>query len=75
MMISRQELLNDKLAAIWLVRNKWVERLPMMYNPGHNVTFDECLEPFRGCPFKQYIPSKPAKYGIKIWAAFDVRTS
>ena len=34
------------------------------------------LMPFRGlCPFRQYIPSKPAKYGIKIWAACDVTSS
>ncbi|CAM4725044.1 unnamed protein product [Leuciscus chuanchicus] len=58
------------------VWNKWVERLPMMYNPGPNVTVDEFLVPFRGhCPFRQYMPSKPAKYGIKIWAACDSKTS
>lgn len=38
----------DKLAAIRLVWNKGVERLPMMSNPGPNVTVDECLVPFRG---------------------------
>lgn len=33
------------------------------------------LVAFRGkCPFKQYIPSKPAKYGIKIHALCDVKT-
>lgn len=37
---------------------------------------DERLVPFRGkCPFRQYIPSKPGKYGIKIWAACDAKTS
>lgn len=67
---------NDKLAAIRVVWNKWVEQLPMMFNPGPNVTVDECLVPFRGhCPFKQYIPSKPAKYGIENWAACDSQTS
>ncbi|XP_056092518.1 piggyBac transposable element-derived protein 4-like [Rhinichthys klamathensis goyatoka] len=67
---------NDKLAAIRVMWNKWVEQLPLMFNPGPHVTVDECLVPFRGrCPFKQYIPSKPAKYGIKIWAACDSQTS
>src|SRR4029434_2367522 len=34
------------------------------------------LMPFRGlCPFGQYIPSKPAKYGVKIWAASDATSS
>ncbi|XP_067253162.1 piggyBac transposable element-derived protein 4-like [Chanodichthys erythropterus] len=66
----------DKLAPVRDIWEKWVERLPFMYNPGPNVTVDECLVPFRGrCPFKQYMPSKPSKYGIKIWAACDSRSS
>ncbi|XP_053351170.1 piggyBac transposable element-derived protein 4-like [Clarias gariepinus] len=66
----------DKLAAIRDVWNKWVEILPLMYNPGIHVTVDERLVPFRGrCPFRQYMPSKPSKYGIKIWAACDAKSS
>ena len=66
----------DKLAAIRTVWDKWVEQLPLLYNPGPNVTVDERLVAFRGrCPFKQYMPSKPAKYGIKIWAACDAKSS
>lgn len=67
---------DDKLAAIREIWDKWVEILPKMYNPGQAVTVDECLVPFRGrCNFKQYMPSKPARYGIKIWAACDAKTS
>ena len=45
-------------------------------HPGPEVTVDERLVPFRGrCPFKQYIRSKQGKYGIKIWAACDARSS
>lgn len=66
----------DKLAAIRDVWDKWVEILPLLYNPGPHVTVDERLVPFRGrCPFRQYMPSKPAKYGIKIWAACDAKSS
>lgn len=62
----------DKLAAIRVLWDKWVENLPKLYNPGQNVTVDEQLVSFRGrCPFKQYIPNKPAKYGVKIWAVCD----
>ena len=33
------------------------------------------LVPFRGrCSFIQYIPNKPTKYGIKIFALCDART-
>ena len=66
----------DKLAAVRTVWDKWVEQLPLLYNPGPNITVDERLVAFRGrCPFRQYMPSKPAKYGIKIWAACDAKTS
>ncbi len=66
----------DKLAPVRNIWDKWVQRLPLLYNPGPNVTVDECLVRFRGrCPFKQYMPSKPGKYGIKIWAACDARSS
>ncbi|XP_014823495.1 PREDICTED: piggyBac transposable element-derived protein 4-like, partial [Poecilia mexicana] len=64
--------MTDKLAAIREVWDKWVERLPYLYNPGPDVTVDEQLVPFRGhCPFRQYMPSKPAKYGIKSWVASE----
>ncbi|XP_062339699.1 piggyBac transposable element-derived protein 4-like [Osmerus eperlanus] len=53
-----------------------VERLPRLYDPGPEVTVDEQLLAFRGrCPFKQYMPSKPAKYGIKSWVACDAKSS
>ncbi|XP_051522644.1 piggyBac transposable element-derived protein 4-like [Myxocyprinus asiaticus] len=68
--------MRDKLAAIREVWEKWVEHLPYLYNPGPEVTVDEQLVPFRGrCPFRQYIPNKPAKYGIKIWVACDAQSS
>ena len=66
----------DKLAAIRTVWDKWVPPLTLFYNKGPNVTVDEQLMPFRGrCPFRQDILSKPAKYGIKIWAAWDAASS
>ena len=39
------------------------------------MTVDEQLVAFRGsCPFKIYIPSKPGRYGIKLWALCDSKT-
>lgn len=38
----------DKLAAIREVWEKWVERLPYLYNPGPEVTVGEQLATFRG---------------------------
>lgn len=43
--------------------------------PGKCLTVDEQLVPFRGrCPFKQYIPSKPDKYGMKLFWVCDSAT-
>lgn len=43
--------------------------------PGEGLTVDEQLYAFRGrCPFRQYMPNKPSKYGIKYWSICDVET-
>jgi len=72
--MERQQ--SDKLAAfrdIWIM---FTEQLPKYYIPGSDLCVDEQLIAFRGkCRFKQYIPSKPAKYGLKIWWCCDANTS
>ncbi|XP_040918201.1 piggyBac transposable element-derived protein 4-like [Toxotes jaculatrix] len=75
--LTRSRRLKDsKMAAIWVVWEKWAPRLQLMYNPGVDICVDEQLVPFRGhCRFRQYIPNKPARYGMKIWVACDARTS
>ncbi|KAK5928627.1 hypothetical protein CgunFtcFv8_013678 [Champsocephalus gunnari] len=66
----------DKLTAFRNMWDKWTERLPLLFNPGEDICVDEQLVAFRGrCKFRQYIPSKPAKYGLKIWITADVATS
>ena len=46
------------------------------YIPGPFITIDEQLVPFRGrCSFIQYLPSKPDKYGIKIFWAADAENN
>ena len=58
----------DKLAPF---RDFWImfqAQLPKFYIPGTDLCVDERLVPFRGrVGFRQYIPSEPAKYGMKIW--------
>lgn len=62
----------DKLAAIRDVFSVFVDNCKNSYSPGQNVTIDEMLAGFRGrCSFRQYIPSKPNKYGIKIFSLVD----
>ncbi|XP_019736039.1 LOW QUALITY PROTEIN: piggyBac transposable element-derived protein 4-like [Hippocampus comes] len=66
----------NKLSPISDLWSSWNFRLEKMFNVGRDVCVDEQLISFRGrCSFKQYMPSKPAKYGIKIWAVCDARTS
>ncbi|CAK1598284.1 unnamed protein product [Parnassius mnemosyne] len=64
---------SDKLAAVRDMCDEWL--LPMFYNPNINITIDEQLLSFRGrCHFRQYMPSKPSKYGIKCWILCDSET-
>ncbi|KAM3618245.1 uncharacterized protein V6R79_017929 [Siganus canaliculatus] len=73
---TRQVHKPDKLALIRDVWSKWVARLPIAFNPGEEICVDEQLVSFRGrCGFRQYMPSKPAKYGLKLWTLCDVSTS
>lgn len=59
----------DKMAPIRELFEEFVQQCTDAYSPGTNCTIDEMLIGFYGrCPFKQYIPSKPDKYGIKVFA-------
>ncbi|KAB0805145.1 hypothetical protein PPYR_02115, partial [Photinus pyralis] len=64
----------DKLAPIREIFDVFVYRCNTNYNVSELLTIDEMLESFRGsCAFRQYIPNKPAKYGLKILAMVDAR--
>nr|CAH7758124.1 unnamed protein product [Callosobruchus chinensis] len=65
----------DKLAAIREVFDSVINNFNTAYTPFEWVTIDEKLEAFRGkCSFRQFIPSKPNKYGLKIFAMVDAKT-
>lgn len=64
----------DNLAPVRYSLDHFTEKCVQHYSVGSYVTIDEMLEAFRGrCKFRQYIANKPAKYGIKIYAALDSR--
>lgn len=66
---------NDKLAPIREFADVFAHNCRDSYCPSAWGTIDEQLVSFRGrCPFRVYIPSKPGKYGIKIWALCDAET-
>ncbi|KAF5277530.1 hypothetical protein FQR65_LT15976 [Abscondita terminalis] len=67
-----QRLQTSKTAAIddiWLMLQA---NLRGAYTPHSSLTVDEQLFPYRGrTRFTHYIPSKSAKYGIKVWWLCD----
>ena len=66
----------DRLAPIRNIFESVVRAFRQMYSPKEHLTLDEALEAFRGrCSFVQYIPKKPAKYGIKLKCLRDAKTN
>ncbi|XP_058789554.1 piggyBac transposable element-derived protein 4 [Phymastichus coffea] len=66
----------DKAVPIRDVWKMFNSNLAKLYKPTENLTIDEQLYPYRGhTKFTQYIPSKPAKYGIKIWCICDTENA
>ncbi|KAJ3646387.1 hypothetical protein Zmor_005897 [Zophobas morio] len=66
---------SDKLAPIRDVFTIFADNCQKSYTISEYATIDEKLEGFRGrCAFKQYIPSKPNKYGLKVFALVDAKT-
>ena len=70
-----QRRADDKLAQIRNIYDKFVAACEANYTPGTGCTVDESLLGFRGrCSFRQYIPNKPSKYGIKVYVLADSKT-
>ena len=58
----------DRLDKIKPVIDSLLEMFQKAYTPGSKLVVDEYLIPFRGrLMFRQYIPSKSHKYGIKLY--------
>lgn len=65
----------DKAAPIRDIFQMINSNLRNHFRPYETITVDEQLFGYRGrTKFTQYIPSKPAKYGMKIWWACDATT-
>ena len=69
----RQENPTDKLTKIRpLINSKLENAFQNVYVPGKNLSIDEGLIKFNGrLSFKQYVPKKPNKFGIKVWMLAD----
>ncbi|XP_044574588.1 piggyBac transposable element-derived protein 4-like [Cotesia glomerata] len=65
----------DKLAPIREIWDHFNKSCLKYYSSGVNVIIDEMIAAFRGrCSFKQYIPSKPDRYGLKIFGMVDTES-
>ncbi|XP_057696036.1 piggyBac transposable element-derived protein 4-like [Corythoichthys intestinalis] len=65
----------DRFAAISDLWSCFVTNCISSYDPGRHINVDEQLLPTRTrCSFLQYVPTKPDKFGIKFWAACDLKT-
>lgn len=65
----------DKFAPLRQIFEEIVTKFRANFSSGSELTVDEQLVSFRGrCPFKMFIPSKPGRYGIKLWALCDSKT-
>ena len=62
---------DDKLAPVRFPVERFNEIMKEIYKPDAFLTIDEMLVEFHGkVSFRQYIPTKPGKFGIKIfWIA------
>ncbi|XP_047534335.1 piggyBac transposable element-derived protein 1-like [Vanessa atalanta] len=71
-----ERLLADKAAAIRDIWTMFISNLKKLYKPRECITVDKQLYGYRGrTRFTQYMPSKPEKYGIKIFWACDANNS
>lgn len=71
-----QRLESDRLASIRHVWNMFLNNCKRKYTIGPNATVDEQLLGYRGrCKFIHYIPTKPDKYGIKVFWLCDAENS
>ena len=69
---ERRRTRTDKFAPVRKIWSDFQNNLKTCYVPGSFVTIDEQLLCFRGrCPFRQFIPTKPGKYGLKLWLCVD----
>lgn len=65
----------DKFAPFRHVFDSFVANCQKHYIPGDKLTIDEQLLAFRGnCPFRMYMPNKPAKYGNKLIMVCDAES-
>lgn len=68
-----ERLKTDKFGLFSEVLSRFVENSQKAYVPESSLTVDEQLLPTKArCPFTQFMPRKPDKFGIKFWMLAEV---
>ena len=71
---TRKQREHNKFFKMDEIFNEFKSNLTLIV-PSYHLCVDEELYGFRGrCSFRQFIPSKPARYGIKYWCLTDVKS-
>ncbi|VDI71500.1 Hypothetical predicted protein [Mytilus galloprovincialis] len=62
---------HDKLHKIRPLIDSSLQNFAARYNPNKNQAIDEAMVAYKGRSVaKQYIPSKPTKWGFKVWMSY-----
>lgn len=63
---------HEKLVHVRTIMETIQENFKHQYNAHKEVSIDEAMIGFSGrLGFKQYVPLKPTKHGIKVWVRAD----
>jgi len=69
---EKQDASQDKLAKLNPLLILLKARFKSVYMPGSIITVDETMVPWRGrLSFRQYVPGKVHKYGVKMYKVAD----
>jgi hypothetical protein len=73
---SRQNrIISNKFAMADEIWTRFINNSQACYKPSAELTIDEQLLPCKSrCPFIQFMPNKPDKFGIKFWLLCEVES-
>ncbi|KAK2182366.1 hypothetical protein NP493_357g04007 [Ridgeia piscesae] len=73
--VEGQEDPQDKVRKVRPMITRCEARFGACFQPGKNISIDEAMVKFDGrLGWKQYMPLKPAKWGMKLWCLCDAES-
>jgi hypothetical protein len=71
----KNRIVINKFAMADDIWQRFISNLQACYKPNAELTVDEQLLPCKSrCPFIQFMPNKPDKFGIKFWLLCEVES-